>query len=214
MTSLDIETVVNGAPVKFLNSYIGAPMTLGYYVSIVRRGGCGHVHRDQVFSWSGLNETLACGNRLSSPSSFNSCTIDNCRNNPGTPLSRGLACRKFRSCNHEMSSCDPFHSLNTRFESEHPYCACRKNAAADAERLKCPRIDDDGGECEIPRRDLAASMSKLPCLCFYKTLALYPYLELGKPENGAQRVNNSRVQWFSKEMVITAPAKSYTTCPC
>lgn len=149
----------------------------------------------------------------------NSYTSISHRTFPGIPLSKGQACHKFRSCNYFQRSCDPFYRQNPSKMDNHPYCVCRKTAAEDAKRLSCPLVRDDGGECEIPRRDLQVTQSNLPCLCLYKFYIAYPYLSqpdtsLHRQQENINEQRSSVLEWNVKEEIVTGPALTFSECPC
>ncbi|KAH9496390.1 hypothetical protein Btru_012457 [Bulinus truncatus] len=137
------------------------------------------------------------------------------RTYPGTPFSRGLACNKFRSCNYMMVSCDPFLANNPGPIQNRPYCVCRRTTSRDASKLECPQTEDDGGECEIPRRNLLFTQAELPCLCFYKFKVLYPFItRLGEKRVTVSTEDRTFLDWVYREHFITAPALRFSQCSC
>ncbi|CAL1537567.1 unnamed protein product [Lymnaea stagnalis] len=211
----EFEGVHKGSKVKFVSSYIGAPATLGRFLSLVVNGSCENLTKRYLFSWENLDESLACGAKIVMNTELGKCPQDLCGLFAGNPLSRGLACNKFRSCNYVMGACNPFYIHKPRNIQTRPFCVCRRTASADAGRLECPETEDDGGECEIPKRDLLISQSNLACLCFYQILVAYPYLSEGAGVPGDDsREGRELVQWMMRDDLVTGPAITYSQCPC
>lgn len=160
------------------------------------------------------------------------------------PLTKWSTCHKFRRCNFLLDAC---HSSATRDERLKttttttqppllPYCACRKMAAADALQLWCPHPMFDGGECELPRRDLHVAQFTLPCQCHYVFPVVFPYQKhknrhqdqhkpnddaSGSGSNGGvkgaikySRESTDRVRWHIRFENRTGPALNYRRCPC
>ncbi|XP_013069251.2 uncharacterized protein LOC106056886 isoform X1 [Biomphalaria glabrata] len=218
MKSSKISRRVSGSLVELESSYIGAPYLLSRFMSKIVNGSCQRLSQVDMFLWNQMDDTLACGDRTVARTDYGHCPEHLCENYPGVPISRGLACNKFRSCNYVMANCDPYLPHKPRSFENRPYCVCRRTASDDGARLECPHIDDDGGECEIPRRNLMAVQSGLPCLCMYKLRVLYPFLHTPKEQGSDQGLDDTAdsniIDWVFREEVITAPALKFAHCPC
>ncbi|CAG5126853.1 unnamed protein product [Candidula unifasciata] len=174
-------------------SYIGGPLALERFISTVVNSSCEDLPTTALFKWDKLGLPF-----------------------PGIPLSKGQICQKFRTCNYIQKSCDPYYRENPGRTQNQPYCNCRDTAAKDADGISCPRVADDGGECEIPRRDLLVTQRSLPCLCIYRFPVVYPYTSVRTADSLTENTvkDGNILKWYEKEKVVTGPALTCSQCPC
>ncbi|PVD25659.1 hypothetical protein C0Q70_13318 [Pomacea canaliculata] len=111
------------------------------------------------------------------------------------------ACKNFRKCNYYMGRCDNYWAASTY--DQRPYCVCRSEVLEDLKNINCPRTANDGGECELPKRNLVDFEAYAPCYCKYQISRIYPTSN-----------TSGSVGWVVNAIFTTAPARSYKQCPC
>lgn len=192
---------VSGRTVSLDARYVDAPYDVSATLAAILNGSCEAISTNLTFQWK--PPLSHCGDNTTLPADSPPCSNSACPSFPGVSLSVNQACTKFRQCNYVMGKCDSFWATSTY--DGLPYCVCRSTILADMDSINCPSIDDDEGDCVMPKRDVVDFETFAPCYCRYQISRIYPVTYPTSPQT---------INWVVSALFTTAPANNFKQCPC